>query len=135
MPRTGTLLPLSREHHATLVLARDMQHAARDGTPDERKRRFTQAQTHLREVLIAHFRCEEQLLRMHGNWLPQALIDRLFAEHAQLQDLIAQPPTDLAAGLNAFTELAVVHIRWEERTLFLLLQPLLEGAEVGQRAS
>ena len=43
--------------------------------------------------------------------------------------------TDPAADLHAFAELAMTHVRWEERTLFPLLQPLLENAEEQDPAS
>lgn len=135
MPRAGPLLPLSREHHTTLVLARNMQRAAREGTPDEQQHWLAQAQAHAAELLEPHFRQEETLLACCRSQLPQGLIDRLLAEHAQLRHLAMHRSTDPAADLHAFAELAMAHVRWEERTLFPLLQPLLENAEEQDPAS
>ena len=92
MPRIGPLLPLSREHHQTLVMARDARCE---------ERLVKMAEDALDPDLVTRFLSEHAELR--------ALAD----------GSCGLSPAD---RLRRFGELASAHVRYEERVFFPHLQ-------------
>jgi hypothetical protein len=120
-------LQLSREHHAALVLSRDIA-----GTPapmpsevldqyNTRIARYWQAE------LQAHFQQEEAILAQHPNALPSSLVQRLLADHGALAEGVrqAQIQTMDEVALRAWGQRLAAHVRMEERECFPLMQAAL----------
>ena len=109
MPRTGALLPLSREHHTSLVMARAARKAADDNDPVA--------------CLAAIARIEAQLIQLALETLDRESVARILAEHAELRALAsghcALEPTE---RLRRFADLVAAHVRYEERVFFPQLQ-------------
>lgn len=119
MKRNPALAPLSREHHASLVLARRIGNTTRTGNQT--------ALAALRAELIAlgerelkpHFMLEENAL------LPQIaaaggeeFARRTRREHAALLAALDALDPDDPAGFAHFGTLLDAHVRFEERELF-----------------
>ncbi len=106
MRRDPRLIPLSREHHAALRLAR----ALIGGTGVA-----TLAQ--MRPELQAHFDEEERdllpVLRAAGE---HALVRRLLAEHEQLMHLF--DAAEAGQRCAEAGEALIAHVRFEEREMF-----------------
>jgi len=123
MPRIGVLLPLSREHHTSLVMARAARKAADDKDIAICSLTLAQIEAHWHTLMAAHFEKEEQLLRLAAEVLDSASIARIFAEHTELHRLACGPCSlDPVERLRRFGDLVVAHVRYEERTLFPQLQ-------------
>lgn len=123
MPRTGALLPLSREHHASLVMARAARKAAESEDSAAYFAVAERIEAHWQIVLAAHFAQEEALVRLAEESLDAATVARFFAEHAELRMLACGPcALEPAARLRRLGDLLAVHVRFEERVLFPQLQ-------------
>jgi hypothetical protein len=123
MPRTGALLSLSREHHTSLVMARDARRAANDNDAAACAAAITGIEAHWHNLMAAHFDQEERLIRMAADTLDPASMARIFTDHAELRTLAAGPCSlEPAARLRRFADLAIAHVRYEERTFFPQLQ-------------
>jgi len=118
--RSPHLVPLSREHHTALSLARRIQKHAddapalavlaeqvRDGTAE----------------LLAHFAQEESLFLPHRLELHPALSQRLGDEHARLRAYMERVGRGDQGCMLEFATLLIAHVRFEERELF----PAFEG--------
>ncbi len=128
MKRHEALAPLSRDHHATLILAQLMKENAPlyNGLPDnvKDKARYAteQFETHIRQ----HFQLEETILGKVKHIHPsiKILAEVIEAEHRVLTHLF-KSLADTNDPVITMNELAVKltdHIRKEERVLFPLLQ-------------
>ncbi|SFP45401.1 hypothetical protein SAMN05216419_100369 [Nitrosomonas cryotolerans] len=126
MPRTGALLPLSREHHASLVLARTARRAADSKNMTACSAAMIEVENHWHTLLATHFEEEERLMRLAVDVLDSESVLRISAEHAELR-MLACGPCQLGpvARLYRFSDLIVTHVRYEERTLFPQLQLFL----------
>ena len=123
MPRTGALLPLSREHHTSLVMARAARKAADDKDSAVCSAALSRIEAHWHTLMAAHFEQEEQLIRLAAETLDPESVTRFFAEHAELRTLACGPcALEPAARLRRFADLVVAHVRYEERVLFPQLQ-------------
>src|SRR5688500_19945756 len=91
MPRTGALLPLSREHHTALVLARAARKAADDQDITAYSAVMARIEAHWHTVMAAHFAQEEQLIRLAAEALDPESVTRIFSEHAELRMLACGP--------------------------------------------
>lgn len=126
MKRDRHLIPLSQEHQLGLALARRCSHAA--GDEASLRQQWQAVVERFQSELDPHFAAEER-------WLLPALqaagetaaVDRTLAEHAQLRRLIAAPPSDPQAQLQALGRQLTAHIRFEERELFELAQRVLDS--------
>lgn len=125
MRRHIYLQPLSREHHGTLRLARDLQ---RDDGEGVHLQRLLQAQS---AALLAHFQQEEQAFAVLTRNLPPDhaaadLLDRMHREHctltALIELLIDMPHAADKAKFQTLGRLLAEHIAFEERQLFPVLQ-------------
>ncbi len=126
MPRSAALLSLSREHHASLVMARAARKAAESGDKALYKTTMARIQAHWQTVLAAHFAQEEELLRRMGDALDPEWVARVFAEHRELRTLACESNApDPAARLSRFGDLLAAHVRFEERVLFPQLESRL----------
>ncbi len=125
MKRSSTLLPLSREHHTALTLAKACERAAQS---DDK----TLVNQVCRRVILAfsnnlepHFLFEETSLLplLHGTET-QALIERTLADHQQLRGLINALRQNDVKALDNFGRCLSAHVRFEERELFPALENL-----------
>ena len=128
MKRHEAIAPLSRDHHATLILVQLMKKNAPlynglpDNTEDKARYAIEQFETHIRP----HFQLEEAMLGKVKHIHPsiKILAEEIEIEHRVLTHLF-QSLADTNDPLITMNELAVKledHIRKEERVLFPLLQ-------------
>ncbi|HKX52562.1 MAG TPA: hemerythrin domain-containing protein [Nitrosospira sp.] len=123
MPRTGALLSLSREHHASLVVARDARRAAGAADPAVLRAAVERIERHWHALLAAHFEQEERLLETAEDVLDAETIAQIFAEHEELRRLACNScELDRVERLRRFSELLGSHVRYEERIVFPQLQ-------------
>ena len=126
MKRHPALVPLSHDHHHTLVRARELRRAAADANDSE----LAAASARFRRVFAGeisrHFRDEEELvfplLAAGEGPAPETLV-RAVTQHACIRALVARLPDRAAASdLGALLE---EHVRLEERELFPLVQEVV----------
>ena len=134
MKRDQALIPLSREHHTALALARRAVAASRD--PSLARELGAALAGIFGRELEPHFLDEETLLlpalRDAGE---HARVARTLDEHRQLRALArADGPVD-AAGLASFGLLLEAHVRFEERELFPLAEDMLPAATLATVAA
>lgn len=132
MPRIGALLVLSREHHTSLVVARDVRRAANEKDAVALVGAIARIEAHWKTVMAAHFDEEERLIRIAEDTLEAQAVARILAEHAELRALSNGPcPLEPAMRLRRFADLIVTHVRFEERVFFPQLQshPCIANAD------
>jgi len=124
MRRHPHLQPLSREHHQTLRLARDLQRAI---DPAE----HTQAVRAHHTNLLDHFAEEERDFETLTDHLPDShevrtLLQRMLIEHRQLRELLDRlAGGGTSIGPDEYRRLGQMlseHVAFEERQLFPALQ-------------
>lgn len=137
MKRHPGLVPLSRDHHHCLVLARRLilgrSTNPRADWPADRAQQAARLVDFFETDLRRHFEIEE------AHVFPAAARDlrdgasrtrALIAEHevmrGMVRDLLADPTSRLAERLIAFGELLETHIHTEERILFEQMQAACE---------
>ncbi len=127
MKRSAILQPLSQEHHTALTLAKACERAAQSG--DEALVSLT-CQRVIRACanqLKPHFQLEEaSLLPLLHNTETQALSERTLADNQQLRGLLDALRQNDAGALDNFGKCLSVHVRFEERELFPVLESLLQ---------
>lgn len=125
MIRAAELVPLSREHHEALVLARRACEPDRPGAEpavlrDRLLRRWPQ-------VFQPHFQVEEEVLlpalEEAGAAAAAASARR---QHDHLRSLVARLRDGDLSVLPAWGEAMRRHVQWEERELFPQAQALLD---------
>ena len=128
MKRHEAIAPLSRDHHATLILAQLMKKNAPlyNGMPDNVKDKVRYAIEQFETHISKHFQLEEAMLEKVKHIHPsiKILAEEIEAEHHVLTHLF-QSLAVTGNPVTAMHELAVKledHIRKEERVLFPLLQ-------------
>ncbi len=123
MARAGALLPLSREHHTSLVMARAARRAADDSSSAACLTALADMEAHWHTLMAAHFEREEQLIRIATERLSPESVARILAEHTELRMLTCGPCLlEPVARLRRFADLVVAHVRYEERVIFPQLQ-------------
>jgi hemerythrin-like domain-containing protein len=134
--RHPQLQPLSDDHHAALVLAREMRRAGEANDAAALAAAWKQARVRFARELEPHFQTEETALFPALEAAGEAdLARRAREEHARLREGIARPPD--AAAARAFGSLLHAHVRFEERALFPRAEHVLDEAtlaEVGRAA-
>ena len=141
MKRHPSLVPLSRDHHDTLVVAqgliRGRSTAPRSDWPTDRRAQVTRVIAFFAQTLKPHFETEEAVLfPTAARWLPDDadLIRALRDEHDRVRSVIRNlerdPTTHLDTRLPALGRLLDAHIRKEERVLFQALQREMSATEL-----
>ncbi|HZJ81471.1 MAG TPA: hemerythrin domain-containing protein [Guyparkeria sp.] len=134
MRRHETLQPLSRDHHQTLKLARQLQRAGCDAET----RAALEAH---RPELLTHFAaeealCEQALVRCPDDATLAKQVGRMHREHRKIMELVERllkDPYPEASACHALGEWLIAHVRFEERGLFNRLQDgCLKGEEISQ---
>jgi hemerythrin-like domain-containing protein len=127
MKRDIRLHGLSTDHHHALVLARTIQRAFEGGQADQ-SLIDTVVQDH-KAVLLPHFQIEEQML------LPPLvaagegeLVGQVLREHAEMCAYLERAEAGEVEALEKFAALLMRHVRFEERSLFMKGEEILEGA-------
>ena len=128
MKRHEAIAPLSRDHHATLILVQLMKKNAPlfnglpDNTEDKARYAIEQFETHIRP----HFQLEEAMLGNVKHIHPsiKILAEEIEAEHRVLTHLFQSlaVTNDPVITMNELALQLEDHIRKEERVLFPLLQ-------------
>ena len=122
MKRAPALIPLARDHHEALVLARRTCKAvtALDDLRDEVLQCW-------RDRIAPHFGIEERVLfpalAAAGG---RATVDQALHQHAQLRALVDALHEGGAATLAAWGTAMTEHVRFEDRELFPLAERLLD---------
>lgn len=126
MKRDPVLLPLSREHHTALSLARRCERAAQSGDAAMIAATCEEAVNALAGPLKSHFDTEENaLLPLLQDAGAQRLVERTLAEHRQLHELRAGLLRMDVTALEAFGKAMIAHVRFEERELFPAIEARL----------
>lgn len=137
MKRHPALIPLSHDHHQGLVQGRRLRRAAeRDGP--ERREAAADFLSFFADDTSRHFRDEEERLfplLVDAEDPATELLTRALLEHQRLYALAGELRGELAAGDVSATQMRRIaqaldeHIRFEERTLFPLIESVVsEGA-------
>lgn len=128
MKRHTSLIPLSREHHSALILAKSLQKdtPTYKGMPSDAEEKVKSAQKFYEEELIQHFEEEEKILKLIKgvNAAIDLLSETILREHEELKRLFKSLDTakDLTVSLDTLGKMLENHIRKEERQLFPLIQ-------------
>ena len=128
MKRHPALIPLSREHHGALILARLLQKDAPvyKGLPTDIQGKAEYAYKFYQEELVKHFEDEERVLKLvtgvESNL--DLMIKTIYSEHQELHKLFQSIDNhpDLTSHLDQIGKTLETHIRKEERELFPLMQ-------------
>ncbi|MBV8049383.1 MAG: hemerythrin domain-containing protein [Paludibacterium sp.] len=122
MKRSTILIPLSREHHSALVLAKRIQaHLDDTAVLEELMRQIPHRHA---PGLRAHFDEEERLLPPSLQAKAPLPLRRFFDEHARLRHLLAQIEGGDLRAMQEFATLLAAHVRFEERELFSCFEQL-----------
>ncbi len=127
MKRAPELRALSEDHHHGLVLARKAKLAGTDpGAAIDAT--WAEVEAKFEAELEPHFQIEEELLAPPLAAIgEQALVGRLFVEHAALRACVAAGAPRTREALAGFGDLLEAHIRFEERELFETAQTRLDA--------
>ena len=128
MKRHPALIPLSREHHGALILARLLQKDAPvyKGLPTDIQGKAEYAYKFYQEELVKHFEDEERVLKLvtgvESNL--DLMIKTIYSEHQELHKLFQSIDNhpDLTSHLDQIGKTLETHVRKEERELFPLMQ-------------
>ena len=129
MRRSPRLQPLSRDHHAALVLAKVCERSADAdvATVAAACQRVIRSYT---DELQPHFLIEEEtLLPLLRGTPEQPLAERTLHDHQQLAELRDRMQVPGADALRQFGEILMAHVRFEERELFPALERYLDQFE------
>lgn len=128
MKRHESIAPLSREHHAALILAQLLKKDAPvyKGLPTVASEKVVYALNMFNDELKEHFRKEELIIERakHCHEDILKLGNEIITEHQQLTGyfLGLNKATDTEDALNTLGIALETHIRKEERLLFPLIQ-------------
>lgn len=131
MQRCEQLQDLSREHHHSLKMAKDLANLAKKGSDDEIRQGVKKLTDYYDNELEKHFQHEEQVIfsvffksyREH-----MQVVTLLLKEHGAMRALIhrisTQQPAleDIKKELTVFALMLKNHTRMEERILFPLVE-------------
>ncbi len=146
MKRHPSLIPLSHDHHDTLVVAqgliRGRPTAPRSDWPTDRRAQARRLAAFFESTLQPHFAAEEgEVFPLAERWLPghAGLLAALRKDHDDLRaEILALPErsdADLAVRLPALGTRLEAHVRSEERVLFQAMQEAVPPAELDRLAS
>ncbi len=129
MKRAEALRPLSRDHHAALIVAKTLRDASE---PEPAGQVFLEF---WRSHGILHFRVEEEVLL--PGWALHAEVDReavarMLEDHLEIRRealRLAERPLPLDE-LHELGRRLAEHVRFEERELFEMIEEALEPEEL-----
>ena len=125
MKRSPKLQGLSSEHHAALVLARQLSRHSAPWTAED----ASALQQRFARELEPHFRVEEEVLLPALREAGRAdLADRTLADHATLRDLVASAGSADETAVRRIGQRLQEHVRFEEQELFPSCETLLPEA-------
>jgi hemerythrin-like domain-containing protein len=134
LKRDPALVPLSQDHHHSLVQSRRLREAAaRAESGAVAARAFLE---HWRSSLRGHFADEEEVLFPRAEAVDPESVARLWAEHAELASLVERLEWALATGADEHALIDEIgwlihdHVRFEERVLFEEVQTRLAPPEL-----
>ena len=141
MKRHPSLIPLSHDHHDTLVVAqgliRGRPTAPRSDWPTDRRAQADRLAAFFESALRPHFAAEEaEVFPLAERLLPDHadLVKALRKDHddlrAEILALPARSDPDLAVRLPALGARLEAHVRSEERMLFEAVQKAASPAEL-----
>jgi quercetin dioxygenase-like cupin family protein/hemerythrin-like domain-containing protein len=141
MKRHQALIPLSHDHHQTLVEARHLHRGADATNPIAAVTAFLAFFT---ASVVPHFREEEELLfpRVADAEEAEKLVLRALLEHQRLHAAVAEL-RELVSGhddrllvrpMRHLAGLLEAHVRFEERQLFPLIEELVSDEALGMLA-
>ena len=141
MKRHPSLIPLSHDHHDTLVVAqgliRGRPTAPRSDWPTDRRAQADRLAAFFENTLQSHFVAEEaEVFPLAERLLPDHadLVKALRKDHddlrAEILALPARSDADLAVRLPALGARIEAHVRSEERVLFEAVQEAASAAEL-----
>lgn len=129
MKRHPALIPLSRDHHVTLILSRllRLDAPAYPGLPTEIKEKAEYALKHYHEEMITHFNQEEKMIPLLKGIDVEldSLMEEMKSEHQQLHELFASlmlEQEDLNIQLDDLGRILEDHVRKEDRQIFPMIQ-------------
>ncbi len=128
MKRHEAIAPLSRDHHASLILAQLLKKnaPAYKGLPDTIAEKATYAQELFQNSIQKHFEQEEAMLDLVTDCdaALTSITKEIKTEHKDLTVLFQslETATDLTGTMDTLGIALEKHIRKEERILFPLLQ-------------
>lgn len=139
MKRHEAIAPLSREHHANLILAQVLKSHVADykGMPTSPTEKRIYAIRIFNGEIKHHFKKEEKMFALiyHHAELKE-MIDEISNEHRILEELFLNLPEDktLPVKLNFLGITLDNHIRKEERVLFPKIQEICSEEELNSIA-
>jgi predicted deacylase len=125
--RDPALMALSRDHHAALVQALELRRA-REASGSSALRRARAYLAFVDAELRGHFADEEAAVLPAAEAVAPAEVERVRAEHREIERLTAELGDRVAAGdvppalCGELGDLLHDHVRFEERALFESLQ-------------
>jgi iron-sulfur cluster repair protein YtfE (RIC family) len=136
MPRHAALIPLSHDHHHTLVLALRLKKGSatthKDLWPKELQEQLARTVEFANEEILPHFAKEEQFVFPEALAIPEVrpLIEELKRQHVDIRLKFAalEGLSSNEEILTAFSALGAAlesHIHKEERELFPMLEEKL----------
>lgn len=118
LKRHKAIIPLSREHHHTLLLCWKIRKGFSKEVAPERMKRY--ADWFFENHILPHFRIEEAyLFPILGN--ENEMVKRALAEHRRLERLF-RDDKEIVRSLSLIEEELEKHVRFEERELFMKIQ-------------
>lgn len=121
--RDSNLVPISREHHATLLFCWKLRSGAKKGI--DVKRLSSYVSWFYKNHIVPHFKTEEQLLFTDTT---DSLVNRALHEHKEIKWLVEEIENAQGDPSEKIQELAGLvnsHTRYEERELFPWLEKSL----------
>jgi hemerythrin-like domain-containing protein len=128
MKRSNDILKLSREHHTALVLSLHISKASTPAMVGEMLKTLPEI---FHKKLEPHFQEEETgLLPKLEAAGETGLVQRTLNEHHQLRSLIGRIESGDITCLHDFGVALAAHVRFEERELFAVAEPILSRIEM-----
>ncbi len=134
MRRAEQLKKLSREHHGSLVMAKNIAEIVETGNDDDILKAIETVQKYYEDELEVHFQHEEHaifapIFKKHQEHI--ALAQPLLKEHGFLRMLIPQLTLEKAReDLAIFSRVLTNHTRAEERELFPAIEKCFTDEEL-----
>jgi hemerythrin-like domain-containing protein len=140
LKRVPALVPLSQDHHHSLVESLRLREAAA-ASPSRASAVAQDFLEHWRSAMRGHFSDEEEVLFPRAEALDPEGVARLWAEHAELASLVERLERALVAGADVVALVEEIgwlvhdHVRFEERVLFEAVQSRLGPGELEEIGS